>query len=87
MNRLKLWVMAAALICSSTVFTSCLSSEDNPVQEQAKKDRKEFIQHTRENLKYLAENMNFGSWEAANTINQTFNTTVLNNPEFEKAII
>ena len=59
----------------------------NPSQEQAKKDRKEFIQHTRQNLKDLAENLNFGSWEIANKINQEFNTTVLNNPEFEKAII
>ena len=31
--------------------------------------------------------MNFASWEVANEINQGFNTTVLNNPEFEKAII
>ena len=87
MNRLMQWVMAATLIGGATVFTSCLSSEDNPTQEQAKKDRKEFIQHTRQNLKDLAENMNFRSWEVANKINQEFNTTVLNNPEFEKAII
>ena len=81
------WVLAATMICGATVFTSCSNSEDNPSQEQAKKDRKEFIQHTRENLKYLAENLNFTSWEVANKINQEFNTTVLNNPEFEKAII
>ena len=30
MNRLMHWVMVAALICSSTVFTSCMN-EDNPV--------------------------------------------------------
>lgn len=30
MNRLMQWVIAAALICSSTVFTSCMN-EDNPV--------------------------------------------------------
>ena len=29
MNRLKLWVMGAALICSTMVFTSC-TNEDNP---------------------------------------------------------
>ena len=29
MNRLMQWVIAAALICSSTVFTSC-TNEDNP---------------------------------------------------------
>ena len=86
-TKLFQWMIAAILICGATVFTSCSDSEDNPSQEQAKKNRTEFIKHTRENLKDIAENMNFGSWEAANTINQTFNTTVLNNPEFEKAII
>ena len=82
------WVLAA-FICGASVFTSCSANDtnDNPSQEQAKKDRKEFIQHTRQNLKDLAENLNFSSWEIANNINQEFNTTVLNNPEFEKAII
>ena len=83
------WVLAATLICGASVFTSCSANDanDNPSQEQAKKDRKEFIQHTRQNLKEVAENLNFASWEVANEINQEFNTTVLNNPEFEKAII
>ena len=83
------WVLAATLICGASVFTSCTANDtnDNPSQEQAKKDRKEFIQHTRQNLKEVAENLNFNSWEIANKINQDFNTTVLNNPEFEKAII
>ena len=81
------WMLAAILICGATVFTSCSDSEDNPSQEQAKKNRTEFIKHTRENLKDIAENLNFSSWEVANKINQEFNTTVLNNPEFEKAII
>ena len=79
--------MAAALICGASVFTSCTTdTSDNP-SEQAKKNRKEFIAHTRQNLKDLAENLYFGSWEAANAINQNFNQSVLNNPEFEKAII
>ena len=80
------WVLAATLICGASVFTSCTEGSDNPAPENAK-DRKEFIKHTRENLKDLAENMNFGLWDLANTINQEFNTTVLNNPEFEKAIL
>ena len=80
------WMFAAILICGTSVFTACNNSEDNPAPDSAK-NRKEFIQHTRENLKYLAENLNFRSWDFANTINQEFNTTVLNNPEFEKAII
>ncbi len=86
MKKLMNWVLAATMICGATVFTSCSNSEDNPAPENAK-NRKEFIKHTRENLKDLAENLNFASWEVANDINQGFNTTVLNNPEFEKAII
>ena len=86
MNKVLSWAFAAALICGASVFTSCSESSDNPAPENAK-NRKEFIKHTRENLKYLAENLNFRSWDLTNKINQEFNTTVLNNPEFEKAII
>jgi hypothetical protein len=89
MKKMMNWVLAATFICGASVFTSCSANDanDNPSQEQAKKDRKEFIQHTRQNLKEVAENLNFSSWRIANRINQIFNTTVLNNPEFEKAII
>ena len=88
MRKIMNWVLAATFICGASVFTSCTNdSSDNPSQEQAKKDRKEFIRHTRQDLKDLAENLNFASWEIANEITQEFNTTVLNNPEFEKAII
>ena len=86
MKKMMNWVLAATMICGAGMFTSCSESSDNPAPENAK-NRKEFIKHTRENLKYLAENLNFSSWEVANEINQEFNTTVLNNPEFEKAII
>ena len=86
MKKLMNRVLAATMICGASVFTSCTEGSDNPAPENAK-DRKEFIKHTRENLKDLAENMNFASWAVANEINQGFNTTVLNNPEFEKAII
>ena len=86
MKKMKNLVLAATLICGASVFTSCSESSDNPAPENAK-NRKEFIKHTRENLKDLAENLNFGSWLLANKMNQEFNTTVLNNPEFEKAII
>ncbi len=79
------WVLAATLVCGTSMFTACSNNEDNP-KEQAKKDRTEFIQHTRQNLKTMAENMNFTSWEAANTLNTYFNKYVLNNPEFEKTL-
>ena len=53
MRKIMNWVLAATLICGASVFTSCTANDtnDNPSQEQAKKDRKEFIQHTRQNLK------------------------------------
>ena len=83
------WVLAATFICAASVFTSCTANDtnDNPSQEQAKKDRKEFVAHTRATLKDLAENLNFSSWNAANTLNQYFNQYVLNNPGFEKAVL
>ena len=89
MNKIMNWVLAATLICGASVFTSCTANDanDNPSQEQAKKDRKEFVAHTRATLKDLAENLNFSSWNAANTLNQYFNQYVLNNPGFEKAVL
>ena len=86
MKRMIQWMMAAILICGATTFTSCSVNDDNS-SKTANENRKEFIKHTRENLKDLAENLNFRSWELANRINQDFNTRVLNNPEFEKAIL
>jgi len=88
MKKIMNWVMAATLICGSTVLTSCSSdNSDNPAQEQAKKNRKEFIQHTRSVMKNLAENLNFTSWNAANNLNLNFNQDVLNNPEFNKVVL
>ena len=89
MKKMMNWVLAATLVCGASVFTSCSANDanDNPSQEQAKNNRKEFIQHTRATLKDLAENLNFSSWNAANTLNQYFNQYVLNNPGFEKAVL
>ena len=86
MKIMKNLVLAATLICGATTFTSCSVNDDNS-SKTANENRKEFIKHTRENLKDLAQNLNFTSWAAANYVNQEFNTTVLNNPEFEKAIL
>ena len=79
---------AAILICGASVFTSCSSNDtnDNPSPEQPKKNRAEFIAHTRQNLKEVAENLNFTSWNVAHSINSNFNQSVLNNPAFEKTI-
>ena len=89
MKKIMIWGLAATLVCGASVFTSCSSdNSDNAGSiEQAKKDRKEFVAHTRATLKDLAENLNFSSWNAANTLNQYFNQYVLNNPGFEKAVL
>ena len=89
MRKIMNWGLAATLVCGASVFTSCSSdNSDNAGSiEQAKKDRKEFVAHTRATLKDLAENLNFSSWNAANTLNQYFNQYVLNNPRFEKAVL
>jgi len=82
-------MLAAIFICGASVMTSCSNdNSDNAGSiEQAKKNRKEFVQHTRATLKDLAENLNFSSWNAANQLNTYFNQYVLNNPGFEKAVL
>lgn len=87
------WVMAATLICGAAAFTACSNDDDNSTSKQEEKQeekggqvRQAFIANTRANLKDLAENLNFSSWEGANHLNNDFNTDVLNNPAFEKTI-
>ena len=88
MRKIFNWMLAATLVCGASVMTSCTSdTSDNPAQEQAKKNRKEFVEHTCATMKDLAENLNFTSWNAANNLNLNFNQSVLNNPEFEKAVL
>ena len=87
MKKFMNWVLAATLICGASVFTSCSSdNDDNPAQEQAKKNRKEFIQHTRQNLKTMAENMNFSTWNSVNYFNTYLNQDVILNDEFDKTL-
>ena len=86
MKRMFQWAMAAALICGASVFTSCTNdTSDNPT-EQAKKNRKEFIQHTRQNLKEVAENLNFSTWNSVNYFNTYINQYLLLNDDFDKTI-
>ena len=79
------WVMAATLICGASVFTSC-NNDDNDDAAQANENRREFVEHCRSNLKELAENLNFGTWEVANAMNQHFNEYVLSNPAFFQTV-
>ena len=85
-KKISSWILFAVLcISQQALFTSC--SDDKDANEQASENRIEFLEHCRANLKDLAENMNFTSWNAANTLNQYFNQYVLNNPDFEKAVL
>lgn len=79
-------VLTATLICGACVFTSCTSDkEDNPTPENTK-IRKEFIKHTREDLKNVAENLNFSTWKSVNFFNKYFNKYVLLNDDFDKTL-
>ncbi len=87
MKKIMNWVLAATLFCGASVFTACTNeTSDNPPQEPSKKNRKEFVEHTRATMKELAENMNFSTWEATNKFNSHFNKYVVANPEFSKAV-
>ena len=86
MKKIFQWAMAAALICGASVFTSCTNdTSDNPT-EQAKKNRKEFIKHTRQNLKEVAENLNFSTWNSINYFNKYVNQYLVLNDDFDKTI-
>ena len=87
MKKIFNWVLAATIICGASVMASCSNdASDNPAQEQAKKNRKEFIQHTRQNLKTIAENLNFSTWNSVNYFNQYINQYVLLNDNFDKTL-
>lgn len=53
--------LATAFICGASVFTACSSDDDNNSKkaDEGGQNRKEFVEHTRANLKTLAENLNF----------------------------
>ena len=87
MKKIMNWVLAATLVCGASVMTSCTNdTSDNPAQEQAKKNRKEFVSHTRSVMKDLAENLNFSTWNSVNFFNTYLNQDVILNDDFDKAL-
>ena len=87
MKKILNWVLAATLVCGASVMTSCTNdTSDNPAQEQAKKNRKEFIEHTRAVMKDLAENLNFSTWNSVNFFNTYLNQYVILNDDFDKTL-
>ena len=82
-------MMAAILICGSAVFTSCSNDDDSSSSSEEKKggaNRQEFVAHTRQNLKEVAENLNFSTWNSVNYFNIYFNQYVLLSDDFDKTL-
>ena len=85
------WVMAATLVCGASVFTACSSDDDdnnNSGNNETKggKNRQEFVEHTRANLKSVAENLNFTTINSFTYMNTYLNEYLLLNDEFDKTI-
>ena len=85
MKKMMHWMLAAILICGTSVFTACSNTEDNPAPQNASK-RKEFVEHVRTNLKTLAENQKFVIWNSLNHFAIGTNQWILLNDEFDKTI-
>ena len=86
MKKIFAWAMAAALICGTGTFTACTTDNGDNPSEQAKKNRTEFITHTRQNLKTVAENLNFSTWNSINYFNKYVNQYLVLNDNFDKTI-
>lgn len=86
------WILAIGLVCGATLFTSC--SDDNASSSTTRsrnadpsENHAAFVEKTREDLKTLAKNLNFTSWEFANQMNMYLNEYVLLNEEFQKSVL
>ena len=86
MKKMTNWVLAATLVCGASVFTACSDSNDNPTPKPGEKIRKEFVEHTRQSLKTVAENLNFTTINSFTYMNTYLNEYLLLNDEFDKTI-
>lgn len=86
MKKMMNWVLAATLVCGASVFTACSDSNDNPTPKPGEKKRKEFVEHTRQSLKTVAENLNFTTINSFTYMNTVLNERMLLNDEFDKTI-
>ena len=80
------YFISASLVCGAVAFTGC--SDDSTSNASSDKSPKQaaFIENTHNNMKSIAENLNFSSWKAANAMNLQFNEMLLTNPDFEKSV-
>ena len=91
MKKMLQWVMAATLVCGASVFTACSSDDDDNNnsgnnEKKGGKNRQEFVEHTRANLKSVAENLNFTTINSFTYMNTVLNEHMLLNDEFDKTI-
>jgi len=90
MKKITTWMLAAILVCGSSVFIAC-SESDNPTPKKEPKQRQEFVNYANNMLKNMASNTNFGGWEACNQGAKHLFKFVLDNEVFstklEQAIV
>jgi hypothetical protein len=83
-------IFTAGLICGAMAFTACSddsTSSNAEAKQQVSEKHAAFIENTRANIKTLAQNLNFASWEYANDLCTNLNKNVLLNPDFEMVIM
>ena len=72
MKKIQYWMLAAAIICGSSLFTACSDNDDNPVtpaDEEAKKVRTELVAHIKNDTELLAENLTTDGLSVTTQIN------------------
>lgn len=71
MKKIQYWMLAAAIICGSSLFTAC-ANDDNPVtpaEEEAQKVRTELVAHINNDTGLLADNMTTDGLSVTTQIN------------------
>jgi hypothetical protein len=83
------WILATGFVCGAALFTACSDDSSSSPAPKAppSENHAAFVEQTREDLKVLAQNLNFTSWEYANEMNMYFNEYVLLNDDFQKSIM
>ena len=72
MKKIQYWMLAAVIICGSSIFGSCSDNNDNPVNpvdEEAQKVRTELVAHIKNDTKVLSDNLTTDGMSATTQIN------------------
>jgi len=85
MKKITTWMLAAILLCGSSVFIAC-SESDNPTPKKESKQRQEFMDYANNTLKNMAANTNFGGWEICNEGAKKLFKFVLDNDVFKTTL-